>query len=81
LRPYGDRRTLLSYEARTHATDEAARRGFLRYWRVVSPGVGIVLRGTLVYIAGLAEGAGAAGGGGGFHDSAPASPTPRNVSP
>lgn len=55
VRDYGRGRTLLSYEARTQATDDEARRGFLRYWRLVSPGVGIVLRGTLRYIGGLAE--------------------------
>jgi hypothetical protein len=40
-------RTLLSYEARTHATDTGSRRAFLRYWRVVSVFVGIVMRSTL----------------------------------
>jgi hypothetical protein len=51
LRPYGDRRTLLSYEARTQATDETARNAFMRYWTLVSPGVGIVMRSTLSVIA------------------------------
>jgi hypothetical protein len=51
LRPYGDQRTLLSYEARTQATDETARRAFLRYWTLVSPGVGIVMRSLLALIA------------------------------
>lgn len=37
LRPYGVGRTLLTTECRTHATDPAARRGFLRYWRLVGP--------------------------------------------
>ena len=55
VRPYGEGRSLLSYETRTQATDEASRRGFLRYWRIVGPGVGIVLRGTLRYIKGIAE--------------------------
>jgi hypothetical protein len=50
LRDYGDTRTLLSYEARTRATDETARRAFLRYWGLVSPGVGIVMRSTLAVI-------------------------------
>jgi hypothetical protein len=50
LRAYGDHRTLLSYEARTQATDDAARRGFLRYWTVVSPGVGMVMRATLAAV-------------------------------
>lgn len=54
LRPYGEQRTLLTYEARTRATDESARRAFLRYWRVVSPGVGLVLRAVLALIAATA---------------------------
>jgi hypothetical protein len=51
LRSYGDQRTLLSYEARTQATDEDARRAFLRYWTLVSPGVGVVMRSLLALIA------------------------------
>jgi hypothetical protein len=58
LRSYGDQRTLLSYEARTQATDEAARRAFLRYWTVVSPGVGVVMRSALALIAQEGRGAG-----------------------
>jgi len=30
---------------------EASRRGFLRYWRFVSPMVGVVMRSTLSVIA------------------------------
>jgi hypothetical protein len=44
LRPYGEARTLVSYEARTQATSEDARRAFLRYWTAVTAGVGIVMR-------------------------------------
>lgn len=47
----GSDRTLLSYEARTRATDPRSRRTFLRYWRVVSPFVGVVMRSTLAVIA------------------------------
>jgi hypothetical protein len=47
LRPYGASRTLASYEARTQATDDEARRAFLRYWHAVSPGVGVVMRAQL----------------------------------
>jgi hypothetical protein len=47
LRPYGTTRTLVSYEARTKATDEAARHGFMRYWRALSPFIGIVMRSQL----------------------------------
>lgn len=55
LRPYGAARTLLSYEARTKATDEESRRQFLRYWRAVSPGVGLVMRSMLNAIEARAE--------------------------
>jgi hypothetical protein len=48
--PYGEHRTVVSYEARTLATDAASRRAFLRYWRVVSPFVGVVMRSTLAVI-------------------------------
>jgi hypothetical protein len=51
LRPYGEERTLLSYEARTQATDDAARRAFLRYWALASPGAGVVMRSALAVIA------------------------------
>ena len=51
FRPYGERRTIVSYEARTQATDGGARRGFLRYWRLVSPFVGVVMRAMLVVVA------------------------------
>jgi hypothetical protein len=60
LRPYGDDRTLVSYEARTAATDPAGRRAFLRYWRVVSPGVGVVMRSQLRVVAREAGGGGTA---------------------
>ena len=44
LRPYDEGCTLVSYEARTRGTDPQARRAFLRYWRFVSPMVGLVMR-------------------------------------
>jgi hypothetical protein len=47
LRPYGGSHTLVSYECRTQATDDVARRAFLRYWRPLSPFVGVVLRSQL----------------------------------
>ena len=47
LRPYGDDRTLVTYECRTLATDEAARRGFMRYWRPLAPFIGVVMRSQL----------------------------------
>ena len=54
LRPYGGARTLVSYEARTRATDERARSGFLRYWRAASVGAGVVMRSQLAIVAGEA---------------------------
>ena len=46
-----DGSTRVTYEARTAATDPASRRVFLRYWRFVSPMVGVVMRSTLSVIA------------------------------
>jgi hypothetical protein len=51
LRPYGAAQTLVSYECRTQATDDVARRGFLRYWRPLSPLIGVVLRSQLHVVA------------------------------
>lgn len=51
LRPYGDSRTLVSYECRTQATDPESRRAFLRYWRPLSPFIGVVLRSQLRVVA------------------------------
>lgn len=51
LRPYGTARTLVSYEARTQALDPESRAHFLRYWRVVRPGVAIVMRAFLHAVA------------------------------
>ena len=39
--------SVLVYEARTRATDASSRRAFMRYWRVVSPFVGVVMRSLL----------------------------------
>ena len=51
VRPAGAGRVQLAYECRSQATDEAARRAFLRYWRVSSPFIGMVLRATLRLLA------------------------------
>ena len=51
LREYGDGRTLISYECRTAVTSDEARKGFLRYWRPMSPFIGMVLRAQLRLIA------------------------------
>lgn len=49
-RPLAGGQTLLTYEVRTKATDEASRRAFMRYWHVVSPFVGVVMRSLLATI-------------------------------
>jgi hypothetical protein len=46
---------VLRYEARTATTDEAARRHFRRYWRVIRPGVALVMRRALGLIREEAE--------------------------
>jgi hypothetical protein len=51
VRPYGASRSLVSYECRTQSTDPAARRAFLRYWRPLSPFIGVVLRAQLGLVA------------------------------
>jgi hypothetical protein len=51
FRDYGPGRTLVSYETRTQATDDSARRAFLRYWRVAGPLAGFVLRAQLKTMA------------------------------
>ncbi len=55
VRSYGIGRSLLTYEVRTVGTYPPASRGIKRYWVVVGPGIGIVLRGTIRYIKSLAE--------------------------
>lgn len=51
LRPYGEARTLASYEARTATTDADAARRFARYWRLVHPFVGHIMRAALSTLA------------------------------
>ena len=46
---------LLSTETRIRATDEAARRSFGRYWRVVHPGSALIRRGWLRAVKRRAE--------------------------
>ncbi|WP_235783787.1 hypothetical protein [Amycolatopsis orientalis] len=55
LRPYGNARTLVSYEARTATDDLASARRFARYWWLVRPFVRIVMRATLGVIRQDAE--------------------------
>lgn len=47
--------TILRYEARTATTDETARRKFRLYWRVIAPGVGLIMRRALKRIKAAAE--------------------------
>jgi hypothetical protein len=56
LRALAGGRTLVTYEARTKATDPASRRAFLRYWRVVAPFVGVVMRSLLDTVDAAAAG-------------------------
>jgi hypothetical protein len=51
VRPYGAEHALVSYECRTQATDNDARRAFLRYWRPLSPFIGVVRRAQLGVVA------------------------------
>ncbi|HET9139925.1 hypothetical protein [Actinophytocola sp.] len=53
--PFGDGHTLLSYVCRTATTDEAARRRFARYWWLVRPYVGHIMRAVVRTIAVEAE--------------------------
>ncbi len=55
VRAYGTDRTLLSYEARTAGTDDAARRKFMRYWWLVRRFVRVVMRAAVVTAKDLAE--------------------------
>lgn len=55
VRPYGEGRTVLSYEARTATTDHRARRNFRRYWRVIGPFAGYLMARALERIAADAE--------------------------
>ncbi|WP_037039870.1 hypothetical protein [Pseudonocardia halophobica] len=50
LRPYGTSRTLVSYEARTLVTEQDSARRFARYWTLVRPFVGHIMRATLATV-------------------------------
>lgn len=51
--PLGE--TILRYEARTLTTDSAAQHRFRRYWRLIRPGVSLVMRAALRRIKFAAE--------------------------
>lgn len=55
VQPMGDGQSLLRYEARTGTTDESARTRFRRYWRIIRPGVAVVMRRALGRIRDEAE--------------------------
>lgn len=55
VRPAVEYGTILRYEARTATTDESARRRFRRYWRIIHPGVALVMRRALTRIRTEAE--------------------------
>lgn len=53
--PIGENDCVLRYEARTQPTDDESRRRFHRYWRVIRPGVGLVMSRALSRIRAEAE--------------------------
>jgi hypothetical protein len=53
--PYGARRSVLVYDVRAEAVEVADQRRLRRYWRVVEPFVGVVLRAVLEDAARQAE--------------------------
>ena len=55
VRPYGERRTLLTYEVRVATTDMVSRRRFARYWLLIRPFVINVMRASLRQIRRNAE--------------------------
>jgi hypothetical protein len=55
VRPTESGGSMLRYEARTATTDRVARVRFRRYWRVIRPGVAIVMRRALTRIKREAE--------------------------
>ena len=47
--------SILHYEARAEATDDEARRQFVRYWKVIAPGNDVIVRRALHRIKAEAE--------------------------
>jgi hypothetical protein len=54
--PYGEQSTQLTYECRTVTTDPVSRRRFMRYWWLIRPFVGHIMRATVNKIKANAEG-------------------------
>jgi hypothetical protein len=48
--PYGADRTVLTFDCRVAATDGRSRRAFMRYWTVIRPFVGHIMRAALATI-------------------------------
>ena len=59
VRPYGEGRSLLTTETRTVTTDPTSRLAFRRYWRVVRPFAGVIMRRWLQLAKRDAEASGA----------------------
>lgn len=55
VRPSPAGGSILRYEARTATTDDTAQRAFRRYWRLIQPGVAIVMGRALQRIKAQAE--------------------------
>jgi hypothetical protein len=55
LEPLADGRTRLVTETRVRCADPATRRSFLRYWRLIAPGSGLIRRAILATIRRRAE--------------------------
>lgn len=53
--PYGEHRTLLTYECRTRTTDDDSRHRFNRYWWLIRPFVQHIMNATVRTIAAHAE--------------------------
>ncbi len=56
--PYGEQHTLLSYQCRTVTTDPDSRRRFRRYWWLIRPFVGHIMRASVATIKADAESGG-----------------------
>lgn len=44
VQPYGEGRSLLTTETRTHMTDPTSAAQFRRYWRIIRPFAGLIMR-------------------------------------
>ncbi|MFW5946930.1 MAG: hypothetical protein ACOCUW_00445 [Gemmatimonadota bacterium] len=55
VQPIGYDQSRLHYEARVEATDDEARRQFVRYWKVISPGNDVIVRRALQRVKAEAE--------------------------